>query len=88
MNRTRSLSTVRFGHLLPLCHVSRGVCLLAQFGCGTALAAILLLTFGSAQLAVAQTTIQVTTTQQGITDPAIALCKKRFIPRNLPATQP
>src|SRR5262245_52170105 len=41
---------------------------LAQTGYWMALAAISLLTLGCAQLAVAQTTIQVTTTQQGVTD--------------------
>ena len=49
-------------------HVSRVIRFLAQFVCGNALAAILLLALGSEQLMVAQTTIHVTTTQQGVTD--------------------
>src|SRR5215469_12448183 len=69
LNRIRSLSIVCIGRLLPLCHAGRGVRVLAQFGCAPALAAILLLTLGSGPLVMAQTTIQVTTTQQGVTDP-------------------
>jgi len=53
---------------LTFCHVSRVTRYLAQTGYWIALAAIPLLTLGSAQLAVAQTTIQVTTTLQGVTD--------------------
>src|SRR5215813_9118945 len=48
--------------------MSQATRLLAQISIRTVLAAIPLLTLGSAQLTVAQTTIQVTTTQQGVTD--------------------
>ena len=68
MNRTRSLSTVCFGRSLSLCHVSRVARFLTQIGYRIALAAIPLFALGSAQLTEAQTTIQVTTTQQGVTD--------------------
>ena len=50
--------------------VSRVARFLTQIGCRIALAAIPLLALGSAQLTGAQTTIQVTTTQQGVTDPS------------------
>ncbi len=61
MNRTRSLLT-RF-------HRSRAIRSLAQIIYWIAFAATPLFTLGSAQLMVAQTTIQVNTTQQGVTDP-------------------
>ena len=48
--------------------VSRVAHFLAQIGYRIALAATPLLALGSAQLTEAQTTIQVTTTQQGVTD--------------------
>ena len=60
MNHTR--------RLLTLSHVSHAVCFLALFGRWTTIVAILMLALGSAQQAVALTTIQVTTTQQGVTD--------------------
>ena len=50
-------------------YVSRATRFLTQIGCRIALAAIPLFALGSAQLTEAQTTIQVTTTQQGVTDP-------------------
>jgi hypothetical protein len=49
-------------------HVSRVARVLTQIGYGFALAAIPLLALGSAQPTEAQTTIQVTTMQQGVTD--------------------
>ncbi len=49
-------------------HVSRVARFLTQIGYRIALAATPLLALGSAQLTEAQTTIQVTTTQQGVTD--------------------
>ena len=55
---------------LTFSRMSRVTRYLAQIGYWTALAAIPLLTLGSAQQIVAQTTIQVTTTQQGVTDPS------------------
>lgn len=51
-------------------HVSRVARFLTQIGYRIALAAISLFALGSAQLTEAQTTIQVTTTQQGVTDPS------------------
>ena len=57
-----------FWTLNALLHVSQGTRSLAQIGCWILLAIISLLTLGTAQLMVAQTTIQVTTTQQGVTD--------------------
>jgi len=54
--------------LLTLCRMKQATSFLAQIGYWIALAAIPLLTLGSTQLAVAQTTIQVTTTRQGVTD--------------------
>ena len=68
MNRTRRVSNVCFGRLMPVLHVSRGTRSLAQIGCWIVLAIISLLTLGTAQLMVAQTTIEVTTTKQGVTD--------------------
>src|SRR5215467_3839201 len=59
MHRSRPLTFSR---------VSRVTRYLAQLGYRIALAAIPLLTLGSAQRIEAQTTIQVTTTQQGVTD--------------------
>jgi hypothetical protein len=59
MHRSRPLAFAR---------VSRATRYLAQIGYRIALVAIPLLTLGSAQRIVAQTTIQVTTTQQGVTD--------------------
>ena len=50
-------------------HASRAARFLTHIGYRIALAATLLLALGSAPLAEAQTTIQVTTTQQGVTDP-------------------
>jgi hypothetical protein len=55
---------------LPFSRMSRVTRCLAQIGYWIALAAIPLLTLGSVQRIVAQTTIQVTTTQQGVTDPS------------------
>jgi uncharacterized repeat protein (TIGR01451 family) len=52
-------------HCRPLSRVTR---FLMRISCRVAVAAILLLTLGSAPLVVAQTTIHVTTTQQGVTD--------------------
>ena len=49
-------------------HMSRVARFLTQIGYRIALAATPLLALGSAQLTEAQTTIQVTTTQQGVTD--------------------
>ena len=51
-------------------YVSRATRFLTQIGYRIALAAIPLFALGSAQLTEAQTTIQVTTTQQGVTDPS------------------
>ena len=89
MNRTRSLSTVFFGRLLSLCHVSRAARFLTQIGYRVALAATSLLALGSAQLTEAQTTIQVTTTQQGVTDSTHCFSTRSdlSVPRSLPATQ-
>ena len=53
---------------LSLCHISWVARFLTQIGYRIALAATPLLALGSAQLTEAQTTIQVTTTQQGVTD--------------------
>lgn len=61
------MSDVRGVLLRPANH--RGFRFFTQIGYWIALA-IPLFTLGSAQLAVAQTTIHVTTTQQGVTDPA------------------
>jgi uncharacterized repeat protein (TIGR01451 family) len=61
MHRSRPLTFSR---------MSRVTRYLAQIGCWIALTAIPLLTLGSAQRMVAQTTILVTTTQQGVTDPS------------------
>ncbi len=61
MNRTRSLLT-RF-------HRSRATRSLAQILYWVAFAATSLFTLGCAHLMVAQTAIQVNTTQQGVTDP-------------------
>ena len=49
-------------------HLSRAARFLTQIGYRIALAATPLLALGSAPLTEAQTTIQVTTTQQGVTD--------------------
>ena len=68
MNRTRRVSNVCFRRLMPVLHVSRVARFLTQIGYRIVLVAIPLLTLGSAQLTEAQTTIQVTTTQQGVTD--------------------
>src|SRR5215469_4818863 len=54
--------------LLTGSHVSRATRFLTRIGYRIAVAAALLLTVGSASLVVAQTTIHVTTTQQGVTD--------------------
>jgi len=53
---------------LPFSRMSQATRFLAQISIRIVLAAIPLLTLGSAQLTVAQTTIQVTTTQPGVTD--------------------
>ena len=55
---------------MPSFHVSPEARSLAQSGCWVVLAITSLLTLGTAQLLVAQTTIEVTTTQQGVTDPS------------------
>ena len=70
MNRMRSLSTACFVRPLSLCRVSRAARFLTQIGYRIAIAAIPLFALGSAQLSESQTTIQVTTTQQGVTDPS------------------
>jgi hypothetical protein len=70
VNCTRSSPTVGFRNLLTLSHVSRMILSWARFGYGSALVAILMLMLGSGQRISAQTTIQVTTTQQGVTDAA------------------
>ena len=67
-------------------HMSRVARVLTQIGYRIALAATPLFALDSAQLTDAQTTIQVTTTQQG-SPTTSALCKKRSMPRNLRATQ-
>lgn len=54
--------------ILTLFHVSRVARFLTQIGYRITLAAVPLLALGSAQLTEAQTTIHVTTTQQGVTD--------------------
>jgi uncharacterized repeat protein (TIGR01451 family) len=59
----------RSGPLLTFHRISRITRFLAQIGYRIAFAAIPLLMLGSVQLTLAQTTIQVTTTQQGVTDP-------------------
>jgi hypothetical protein len=68
LNCTRPLPTVCFGSLLAPSCVSRITRFFAQSGPWTALAVILLLTLVSGQQSTAQTTIQVTTTLQGVTD--------------------
>ena len=68
MSNIRSSPTVCFGSSLTLSHKSRVARFLAQSNHWTAPVAILMLALGSGQRTSAQTTIQVTTTQQGVTD--------------------
>jgi uncharacterized repeat protein (TIGR01451 family) len=64
LSRTRNVFTLCLGGAMPRFHVCRRL----QSVFGVVLAIIFLLTLSTTQLVVAQTTIQVTTTQQGVTD--------------------
>jgi hypothetical protein len=68
-------------------HMSRVARFLTQIGYRIALAATPLLALGSAQLTEAQTTIQVTTTQQGVTDATHCSLQEAIYAAELPATQ-
>jgi len=78
---TRRLPIVSFGRLMPPLHVIRRIHSLAQSGCWVVLAIAFLLTLGTSQFMMAQTTIQVTTTQQGVTDDTALAGSKPWIRR-------